>query len=188
MQVHIHSCVRERKQQGEATSDNQRRKRETEWREKTRMDHKKQSSNSNAEKERTDREIKQERKETKHYLFWRLPSPPRSSEKFLRFHQHQLDHKEKTQPHQHWQKEREIERETEGGTQTESDSPIFSRLLLMATNLIICLHSGAAEICSLTYTPALAHSPSLTLLRLTLSSLSLFLSPSPQTRTSPPPL
>lgn len=45
-----------------------------------------------------------------------------------------------------------------GVADRESDSTLFSPLLLMATNLIICLHSGAAETCSLTYTLTLAHS------------------------------
>lgn len=66
--------------------------------------------------------------------------------------------------------ERAIER------QTENDDPFFSPLLLMATNLIVCLHSGAAETGSLTDTLALPYSPPLTP---SLSSLSRFLSPSP---------
>lgn len=53
----------------------------------------------------------------------------------------------------------------------ECDSPLFSCVLLMATNLIICLHSGAAETCYLTYTLALAHSPLLLTLILSLSPL-----------------
>lgn len=123
-----------------------------------------------------DGEIDWERKAMKHYLFWQPPSPPRSSEKFLRFHQHQLNHKEKRHSPitTDWEK-----RGSDGGVQggggagadRKSDSTLFSPLLLMATNLIICLHSGAAETCSLTYTLTLAHSPA------RLPALSLFLFP-----------
>lgn len=137
----------------------------------------------------------------KRYLFWRPPSPPRSSEKFLQFHQHRLKKKsqrKKTQPHylrvkKKRVRERAREREVEGCgregwlerggaagvADRESDSTLFSPLLLMATNLIICLHSGAAETCSLTYTLTLAHSSSLSL---SLSRLSL---PSPMAQTKP---
>lgn len=109
------------------------------------------------------------------YLFWRPPSPPRSSEKFLQFHQHRLKIKKKskrkgTQPNYHRvKKESENKRVSArlrdaggvggcGGAGRENDGTLFSPLLLMATNLIICLHSGAAETCSLTYTLTLAHS------------------------------
>lgn len=84
----------------------------------------------------------------KRYLFWRPPSPPRSSEKFLRFHQQQLNHREKRHSPISGEKERRGR-----ATERESDSPLFSPLHLMATNLIMCLHSEAAETCSLTYTP-----------------------------------
>lgn len=83
----------------------------------------------------------------KRYLFWRPPSPPRSSEKFLRFHQQQLNHREKRHSPISGEKERRGR-----ATERESDSPLFSPLHLMATNLIMCLHSEAAETCSLTYT------------------------------------
>lgn len=83
----------------------------------------------------------------KRYLFWRPPSPPRSSEKFLRFHQQQLDHREKRHSPISGEKERRGR-----ATERESDGPLFSPLHLMATNLIMCLHSEAAETCSLTYT------------------------------------
>lgn len=84
----------------------------------------------------------------KRYLFWRPPSPPRSSEKFLRFHQQQLNHREKRHNPINGEKDRRGR-----ATERESDSPLFSPLHLMATNLIMCLHSEAAETCSLTYTP-----------------------------------
>lgn len=78
----------------------------------------------------------------KRYLFWQPPSPPRSSEKFLRFHQQQLNHREKRQA---------VRKRGGRATERESDSPLFSPLHLMATNLIMCLHSEAAETCSLTH-------------------------------------
>lgn len=170
--MHVHICSNK---QGESTSDNQKRKSERQERgEQGKII--KSTAATATEKERKDGEIEWERKAMKHYLFWRPPSPPRSSEKFLRFHQHPLNHKEKRHSPISADWERRRERETEGGRQTESDSPLFNPLLLMATNLIICLHSRAAETCSLTYTLALAHSHTLLL---SLSSLSLFLSPSP---------
>lgn len=82
----------------------------------------------------------------KRYLFWRPPSPPQSSEKFLRFHQQQLNHREKRHSPISGEKDRRGR-----ATARESDSPFFSPL--MATNLM-CLHSEAAETCSLTYTPS----------------------------------
>lgn len=109
----------------------------------------------------------------KRYLFWRPPSPPRSSEKFLQFLQHRLKKKNKeksqrkgAQPHYHRVQKREGARLRDAGgvgrcggaagvAGRESDTTLFSPLLLMATNLIICLHSGAAETCSLTYTLSL---------------------------------
>lgn len=92
----------------------------------------------------------------KRYLFWRPPSPPRSSEKFLRFRQQQLNHREKRHSPISGEKEKR-----ERATERKSDSPLFSPLHLVATNLIMCLHSKAAETCSLTYTaPTLSLSPS----------------------------
>lgn len=82
----------------------------------------------------------------KRYLFWQPPSPPRSSEKFLRFHQQQLNHREKGHSPISGEKDRR-------GRATARESPLFSPLHLMATNLM-CLHSEAAEPCSPTYTPS----------------------------------
>ena len=77
-----------------------------------------------------------ERKEIERYLFWRPPSPPRSSEKFLRFHQHQLNHIEKRQSpisidrkkesegEREREREKEREGQREGDGQKESDSPL----------------------------------------------------------------
>ena len=101
---------------------------------------KKQRSLSSGEKDRKERAIKRGRNESKHYLFWRPPSPPRSSEKFLQFHPPQLNHKERTHsPISTDRKTKEKTAEHEGGR--KSGDPSFCRLLLMATNLIICLHS-----------------------------------------------
>lgn len=83
---------------------------------KTRKDHKMQKSHSNTEKGQRER---QERNKLKHYLFWQPPSPPRSSEKFLRFHQHQLNHKEKR--HSPISTDIKKEGETEGGRETDRE-------------------------------------------------------------------
>lgn len=44
------------------------------------------------------------------------------------------------------ERNREAEELTEREREKESDSPLLSRLLLMATNLIICLHSGCWDL------------------------------------------
>lgn len=89
------------------------------------------------ERERDERGIN----ESKQYLFWQPPSPPQSSEKFLLFPRHQLNHKEERKSHQHWQKEERRRK--------RMALLFFSRSLLMVTNLLICLYSGAAKTCSL---------------------------------------
>ena len=134
LRVHVHFRVHVRNGQGEATSHNQKRKRERhrggrrEWG-GTRKDHKKAGRpQQRREREGRRRHEVRERKEIKRYLFWRPPSPPRSSEKFLRFHQHQLNHREKRQSpisidrKKERERERERERETERETEREWQS------------------------------------------------------------------
>lgn len=65
-----------------------------------------------------ERQIKKVWGAMKRYLFWRPPSPPRSSEKFLQFHQHRLKKKKnsqrkRTQPHYHRVEKKKSERATE---------------------------------------------------------------------------
>lgn len=91
MHVHIRAFVHVRNRQGEATSDNQEE-------EKIGEGGGQEKDHTATQKRMEDGEIKWERNESEAYLFWQPPSPPRSSEKFLRFHQHQLNHKEKKSP------------------------------------------------------------------------------------------
>lgn len=61
------------------------------------------------------------KKGMRHYLFWRLPSPPRSSERFLRFHQYQLNHEEKRHSPISGEREREGERARAGEGERERE-------------------------------------------------------------------
>lgn len=117
VRVHVHNIralVHARNRQGEATSDNQEEEKDKGWRDHS--DTKTDGGWRDKVRVGEKNESKRKKRREKRYLFWRPPSPPRSSEKFLRFPQHQLNHREKKKsPMSTDRREREAEGDGEGG-------------------------------------------------------------------------